>query len=367
MTVFEVIGMGAKKYGGFERYILEEAKQLAAKKNKLVVVFDSPPKAEQYVKDLKEAGAEIVVLSYANKKIFAKVFFSLLKKYRPQVVHTNFSSNLFLVHALSLMYGVKTRISTEHCLPVVKSVRQRLTYAVILSLSTYVLSVSKESCNAILSGALWGKRKVKTLYLGVSDFSYDRTEMAIKYGIDQSKFALVNIAYHNPVKGVDILLKAMDVLVNQKGYKDIILYQIGGGQTGKDTEMLKSMEKELNLSSNIVWMGLQNNVPEILSACDLFCQPSRSEGIPLSIMEASLAKLPTVASRVGGIPESAIDGKNAILVPPEKPNALAAAIEILYKDSQLRIEMGELGREHALNNFCLANQVNKLINCYYKL
>lgn len=366
-TVFEVIGMGSKKYGGFEKYIVEEARQLSAKGYKLIVIFDREPLAVDYIKDLKAVGADYEVLPQSSKLGFIKGFYKLLRKYKPRVVHTNFSSNLFYALPLAWLAGVKRRVSTEHCLPGGKTFKQRVINQIFPLISQKILPVSNMSAKVLKDSIWFGKKRIETLYLGVEDFSFDKDVVRKELGISNDTVALMNIAYHNPVKGVDVLIEAMNIIVNQEGIKDLVLYQIGGGQTGKDTEALHALVEKYNLTGNVVWMGIRNDVPRLLSAGDIYVQPSRSEGIPLSIMEASLASLPIVATRVGGNCEAAKEGENALTVEPENPKQLANAIMKLYKGQKLRTKFGENGRKIALSNFCLANQVKTLIEKYYRL
>lgn len=367
MTVFEVIGMGSKKYGGFEKYIVEEARQLSTKGCKLIVIFDREPLAVDYIKDLKAVGADYEVLPQTSKIGFIKGFYRLLRKYKPLVVHTNFSSNLFFALPLAWLAGVKRRVSTEHCMPGGKTFKQRVVNQIFPLISPKILPVSNMSAK-VLKDSIWlGKNRIETLYLGVEDFSFDKDTVRKELGISEETVALMNIAYHNPVKGVDVLIEAMNIIVNQEGIKDLVLYQIGGGQTGKDTELLHEMVSRYKLDDNVVWLGIRNDVPRLLSAGDIYVQPSRSEGIPLSIMEASLASLPVVATRVGGNCEAAIEGQNALTADPENPKKLADAIMTLYNDRTLRRKFGEEGRKLAMTNFCLENQVKTLIEKYYRL
>lgn len=366
-TVFELIGMGSKKYGGFERYIVEEARQLRDKGCKLVVIFDREPLTKGYIEDLNSYGAEYIILPQNSVKNFIKGFIKLLKKYQPNVVHTNFSSNVFIALPLARLYGVKRTIATEHCFPVLNSLKLRLLYQWIAFFSHNILAVSKRSSESIKHGIFFRKKNVNALYLGIKDFHYDKKEAMMHYGINETKVAIMNVAYHNPVKGVDVLLKAVHILVHKMGVKNFTVYQIGGGQTGKDSNLLYNMTKSLKIEDYVVWMGLQNNVPEILSAGDIYVQPSRSEGIPLSIMEASLASLPTVATFVGGIPEAANPGCNGILVAPDSPLVLAEAIKRLIEDGMLRKSMGENARQLAIEKFSLEKQVGLLITKYYKI
>lgn len=365
--VFELIGMGSKKYGGFEKYIIEEARQLKEKDYKLVVIFDREPLVKEYLADLSVLGAVYEILPQNSIGQFAIGFIKLLKKYRPKVVHTNFSSNVLVALPLAYLYGVKRRIATEHCYPNLDSFMLRMVYQWITLFSNCILAVSGKSCESIKRGLFFRKRSIHTLYLGIKDFSYDKKNAMLNYGINGDKIAIMNVAYHNPVKGVDVLLKAIHLLVYKNNIKDFILYQIGGGQTGKDTEALYNLAKSLKIENYVVWMGLQNKVPEILSAGDIYVQPSRSEGIPLSIMEASLASLPTVATNVGGNPEAARPNCNGVLVTPDSPSELAEAIKHLIEDEDLRKKMGEKARRYAKEKFCLERQVELLIQKYYRI
>lgn len=367
MIVFEIIGMGSKKYGGFEKYIVEEARQLSAKGYRLVVIFDREPLAVDYIKDLKSVGAAYEVLPQTSKIGFIKGLYKLLKIYKPIVVHTNFSSNLFYALPLAWIVGVKCRISTEHCLPGGRTFKQRVVNQVFPIISQKVLSVSGMSAKVLKDSVWFGKKRIETLYLGVEDFKFDKDIVRKELGISNNTIALMNIAYHNPIKGVDLLIEAMNIIVNRESVKDLVLYQIGGGQTGEDTELLHEMVSQYKLDDNVIWMGIRNDVPRLLSAGDIYVQPSRSEGIPLSIMEASLASLPIVATKVGGNSEAAVEGKNALTVEPENPEKLAIAILKFYHDKNMREAYGVNGRKIALANFSLENQVKTLVEKYYCL
>ena len=363
--VFEIIGMGSKKYGGFEKYIVCEAKQLAQKGYQLVVVFDRPPICSQYVNELKSHGVEVEVLEQTSRIKFAKKYIRLLKKYKPHIVHTNFSSNIFIVHPISWLMGVDVRVASEHCYPIYNNVFMKIAISFLTLFIDSYIAVSKKSEEALRNTVYFGHSKLKTLYLGVEDFSYNKTEMRKRYTLPLDHILLANIAYHNPVKGVDLLIKALALFYKNNPDANLYLCQIGGGQKDSDTLELKELADNLCVSEKIIWMGIQNKVPEILSACDIYIQPSRSEGIALSVMEASLASLPTIATKVGGLVESAIDGYNAIVTDNEDIDALAQAIEIFYKDKNKRLLFGENARKYATNNFNLNESVYKLISSYY--
>jgi len=94
-------------------------------------------------------------------------------------------------------------------------------------------------------------------------------------------------------------------------------------------------------------LGLRKDVPSLLAACDVLLNASRfDEGAPLVVLEAQMAGLPIVATRVGGTPEIVLDGTTALLVPREEPGPMAEALDrALAVD---RAQWRAAGRDHAL-------------------
>jgi glycosyltransferase involved in cell wall biosynthesis len=122
---------------------------------------------------------------------------------------------------------------------------------------------------------------------------------------------------------------------------------------GPDRE---GVEAELNRPSlgRARLLGERDDVPGLLSDADVFVLASRSEGLPLSVIEAMAAGLPVVASDVGGLRELVRDGETGVLVPPGDPAALADALRPLLADHELRRRLGSAGRERATALFDLS-------------
>jgi glycosyltransferase involved in cell wall biosynthesis len=118
--------------------------------------------------------------------------------------------------------------------------------------------------------------------------------------------------------------------------------------------LLKEVEAtilERGLAERIDLLGNRGDVPAVLACADVFVLSSCSEGFPVSILEAMAAGLPVVATNVGGVNESVVDGETGLLVPPGDPGSLAAALDRLLTDSALRVRLGAAGRKRARRHF----------------
>lgn len=147
-----------------------------------------------------------------------------------------------------------------------------------------------------------------------------------------------------PPKDLFTLLEAV------KNLQDGVLLIVGDGELRPQVER---HIREQGLEERVRLLGERRDVPAILAASDIFALSSRWEGLPYTIIEAMMAGLPVVATRVGGVPELVEDRITGFLVPTRDPKALAAAIQRLLDDPELRKRMGQAGREKVLKEFTL--------------
>ena len=122
---------------------------------------------------------------------------------------------------------------------------------------------------------------------------------------------------------------------------------------GPDRSMIEAELEQLGLGDSVRLLGDRSDVPRLLAAADVFVCSSRSEGMPISIIEAMAAGLPVVASAVGGVPEMVDDERTGLLVAPGAAAALADALARLIGDRALREQMGRAGRRDALQRYDL--------------
>jgi glycosyltransferase involved in cell wall biosynthesis len=143
-------------------------------------------------------------------------------------------------------------------------------------------------------------------------------------------------ANYTALKAYPDLLEAAHRLVE----KGLPVRFVAMGQGPLEQE-IRRVHASLGLGDRFLLLGYQQDVPRVLSACDVFVLASLNEGLPLALMEALAMGLPIVATSVGGIPEGVSDGVEALLVPPSRPELLAGALETLVRDPQMRRRMAE--------------------------
>jgi glycosyltransferase involved in cell wall biosynthesis len=120
---------------------------------------------------------------------------------------------------------------------------------------------------------------------------------------------------------------------------------------GPELPKIQDQVRQLNLESQVRFLGLRKDVARLLSAADLFLLTSVSEGIPLTVIEAMAAGLPVVATRVGGVGEVVDDGRTGLLCPAGDHEALAACILRLAAEPALSRQLAEQGRARAQSVF----------------
>jgi len=127
----------------------------------------------------------------------------------------------------------------------------------------------------------------------------------------------------------------------QAARPDVCFVLVGAG---RDEERFRQAAAGLD---NVVFTGEVSNVGDYLAAFDLFLYPSRHEGLGSILLDALDTGLPVVATDVGGIPEIVRDGENGLLVRPDDPAALEAAVAAFASDDRLRNQVAAANRLRA--------------------
>jgi spore coat protein SA len=144
-----------------------------------------------------------------------------------------------------------------------------------------------------------------------------------------------------PYKGIHVLVDAMRILEHKKINAKCKI--VGGARFGSSspTRYVRKLQRRKSTNTELVGYLAGDGLAEVLRNADIFCCPSIwNDPFPMALLEAMASGLPVVASKTGGIPEQLAHG-GGILVPPNEPEALAAALERLVNDGPYREELSD--------------------------
>jgi glycosyltransferase involved in cell wall biosynthesis len=132
-------------------------------------------------------------------------------------------------------------------------------------------------------------------------------------------------------------------------------------------EELTAKAVQAGISDKILFLGLRNDIPELLEASDVGILCSHQEGFSNAVLEGMGAGLPMIVTDVGGNPEAVLDGKTGLVVPPRDPESLGEAIVRLAADPDVRRRFGEAGRRRVEEHFTLETCVQRYDELYRAL
>ncbi len=182
-----------------------------------------------------------------------------------------------------------------------------------------------------------------------------RSEGRRRLGLSDSALVVATVGNLTAKKDHATFLDAVAALA--RDHPDLVAVIVG---TGPLEAELRGRARTLGLEPHVQFAGIRDDVYELLPGFDAFVLTSRYEGLPISLLEAMATGIPSVVTRVGGIPEVVSDGVEGFLVPPGDVGSIGAALAKLLDDPPLRVTMGAAAaaraREFDLRSAVLATQ-----------
>jgi len=204
--------------------------------------------------------------------------------------------------------------------------------------------------------------RVQTIYNGLDLADWDAVPRPAR---NPGEFLVTTVGNIRPVKGHDVFIRAAATIVQQ--FPKVSFSIAGDVIEPTYLAELQTLIRDLDLVKHFRFEGSVTNLRQHLAAADIFVLPSRSEGFSNAIIEAMASSLPVVATDVGGNGEAVKDGITGFLVPPEDPDALAAAILRLLSDPFKAKAMGAAGRNVVAERFTTEAMMNQIAGAYRNL
>lgn len=183
----------------------------------------------------------------------------------------------------------------------------------------------------------------------------ERSAARLLLGISDAALVFSVVANLHPYKGHRDLLPALAAL-SHTWPSDWLCLVVGKDVDGQLAE-LKRLCASYGLSRNVQFLGPRRDIPVVLSASDVHISASHQEGLPNNIIEAMCARLPVVATAVGGVPELVLDGATGYLVPPRDVHRMTGALAALAQAPIRRKAFGEAGYARVMSHFSVDSNV----------
>ena len=316
--------------------------------------------------ELQRGGFQVDLVGMHGLRIqTAYRLWRLLKERRPDVLHChNLTAHLFGAAAARLTGGIAVVMTKHGAMQPVGGMVGFLNRK--LAHHTQTVAVSKEALDLVK--AWLGPESPLPVQIsnGISLQPYEnlprRGEARAHLCWPLDSFLIGIVARLVVSKGHLLLVDTFARLVQKVPQAKLLI--VGEGYTRPQVE---ARIRDLALESSVMLLGERHDVPEILAALDVFCLPSETEGMPITLLEAMAASLPVVITRVGAVPSVVDDGVSGLLIPPFDSAALERALLTLAADPQRAATMGRAGRARVERDYSLQSALDAYERLYAEM
>jgi glycosyltransferase involved in cell wall biosynthesis len=354
--------VNALHVGGGERFLVGLATGLPAERWDVTVCVMKSHRGP-LIEELEEAGVRVVTIDRAGRKdvgAFARLV-SLVRRERPDILHTHmFTANLWGTVAARIA-RVPVVIAHEQTWSYVgQPMRRFLDGRVIGRIADVMVAVSTRDQERMTS--IEHVPAAKTVYIP-NAYMPPLGEAA-----DGDLRAELGLAPDTPLAGTMVVLraqKALDVLLDAFALLSERLPEahLAIAGYGPMAEKWQEHARSIGVADRVHWLGIRTDGAVVREALDVAVMSSDFEGTPLFAFECMAARLPMVVTDVGGQRDIFESGTSALLVPPQDPPAMAAALEELLRSPQRREAMAEAAHER-LGEFTVELAVERVEGLY---
>lgn len=295
----------------------------------------------------------------------------IMKKYRPSIVHSRNWGSIEAILAARLA-GVPVAIHSEHGYEVDMltglPLRRRLLRRGLYAMADAVFTVTRELRDFHVKQTWLPPERIRVIYNGVDSSRFAprskiRQRMRQQLGLPPEAFVLGTVGRMEPIKDQHTLLHATELLLRRGVNARVLL--VGGGSAFPELQRYAAASSEL--SGRVIFLGLSQDVADLLNVMDAFVLPSLKEGMSNTLLEAMASGLPVLATRVGGNPELVEDGRSGWLFAPGNAEQLAEQLTLLADNLGARNLLAAGARRRALERFGLDRMVQEYENLYLEM
>lgn len=351
--------------GGLERIVVDLAKGFTDKGH--YVEICCLEKKEPLGINAEEMGIKVFSLG-KRPGISLSMHMRILKmlaRGKYHVIHTHNEAGLIYGLPATFFRGVYNTVHTEHGKePDYKKRKVLQTIeGFLLRRVKNIVAVSDDLKSFIERSFSIDSKSIAVIHNGIDvDYFYRPEcceETKRKLGIDRNSFVIGNISRLVTLKNHIFLFKIFRELI--KDYPNLKLVLVGNGPL---LNSLKTSSIEMGISSFVIFLGERDDVPQLLSAFDMFILPSLTEGISITLLEAMASGTPVVASDVGGNPEIIKNERTGFLIALHETDKWIFSIRSIIEDFNKRKQISEAGRKFVRERFSLTGMLKQYEKIY---
>jgi len=351
--------------GGAEEMVLNLVKQLPPRFEPVVCCIH---RAGPIGEEIRATGTRVDVLGLEpglRRPFDIADIARYLRRERPHIVHTFLLTASLYGRFAAWLARVPVVIGTEVNMYEHKQRAHAIAERGLMAATDRVIVSAASVRDFYVAQVHADPAKVSVIYNAV-DFAQAqptiaREEMRASLGISNQAPLVGVIARLTEQKGHRYLFEA---LASNPTLDEVQLIVIGGGDL---QDALIAQASTLGISRRVHFLGPRRDLGNLLGAMDVFVMPSLWEGLPLSLVLAMGAGLPSVATAVAGIPEVVEDGRTGLLVPAADSVALGNALASLVANPERRTAIGSAARASVLPRFGVERYVSAVVDVYDEL
>lgn len=239
---------------------------------------------------------------------------------------------------------------------------RRSRYVLLLHRATLAVGVSRQVINDLLADGM-APARTRVIYNGINVARLNRSAIDLKglLKIPAGAFVIATTGSLITRKGHDVLIRAFASLSAEPMPHLLILGD------GPERNSLEALATSLGIAERVHFLGYIKDFVEVYQAADLFALASRGDAFGLVLAEAGYFSLPSVSTRVGGIPEVIAHEKTGLLVPPDDVAAFSSALERLMRDKTLRARFGSAAAARVEAMFTVERMAREFEEAYATL
>ncbi|HKP37102.1 MAG TPA: glycosyltransferase family 4 protein [Pyrinomonadaceae bacterium] len=333
-------------------------------------VSDDQATPNAFVTAAREAGVTVDVIPERfrfDTKVVEKLR-EIVRLRTPDIIQTHMIKSHFLIKLAGL--GKKYPWIAYHHGYTTTDLRMRAYNQInrwSLPSAACVITVCEEFARQLVHSGVERKRVVVNHNSVISPRLVNRAEQKAlreKFVIADDERVLLSVGRLSREKGHRDLIEALTIVRKLDSELSFKLLIVG---EGPEQQALQRAVGERELNHSVIFAGPVSDVAPYYAIADALALPSHSEGSPNVLLEAMAAGVPVVATCVGGVPEIATSGENALLIPPRDPGAMAQALYQVLTNADLAETLSSTAKVHVTDHFSPARYAQSLIRVYREL